>query len=69
MTFINATRPVVCNRTPILSTLAHHYDVWRQRQALKSLDAYALRDIGLTPKEAHAESQRPFWNAPATWRC
>ena len=33
----------------------------RTRTSLKHLDNHLLKDIGLTPKEALIESQRPFW--------
>lgn len=39
-----------------------------QRQALGRLDDHLLRDIGLTPEAARAESDRPVWDAPAHWR-
>lgn len=44
-------------------------NVWRQRQTLRTLDADALRDIGLTRAQADAESRRSFWDAPESWRC
>ncbi len=40
---------------------------WRaravQRRALAALDHRLLRDVGLTPDRAAAESQKPFWRA------
>jgi uncharacterized protein YjiS (DUF1127 family) len=38
----------------------------RSRQALRDLDHRLLRDIGLTPSEAIAESAMPFWK-PLIW--
>jgi uncharacterized protein YjiS (DUF1127 family) len=38
----------------------------RSRQALGDLDHRLLRDIGLTPSEAIAESAMPFWK-PFIW--
>jgi uncharacterized protein YjiS (DUF1127 family) len=38
----------------------------RSRQALAELDERLLRDIGLTPSEAIAESAMPFWK-PFIW--
>jgi uncharacterized protein YjiS (DUF1127 family) len=35
----------------------------RQRRALASLDRRMLRDIGLDPGTAFAESRKPFWRA------
>ena len=55
------------HRRPVLSVLASAYELWRQRQALKRLDDAALRDIGLTRKDALAESRRFFWDAPQNW--
>jgi len=40
----------------------------RQRNALAKLDDAALRDIGLTRRDALREANRPLWDAPATWR-
>jgi uncharacterized protein YjiS (DUF1127 family) len=33
----------------------------RDRKALARLDPHLLRDIGLSPDEARAESAKPFW--------
>jgi uncharacterized protein YjiS (DUF1127 family) len=33
----------------------------RERQALAELDNDALKDIGMTRKEAKAEARKPFW--------
>ena len=55
-------------RHSLASTLAHAYGVWRQRQALKSLDATRLADLGLTRDQAQAEARRPLWDAPRSWR-
>ena len=51
-----------------LTGFARLHDNWRQRQALKHLDADALLDIGLTRHEADAEARRSFWDAPEQWR-
>lgn len=32
-----------------------------QRRALSALDDRLLRDVGLTPGQAHAECAKPFW--------
>ncbi|MHA6262811.1 DUF1127 domain-containing protein [Arenibacterium sp. CAU 1754] len=50
-------------------TLSQYFGLWRQRQALKSLDNAALRDVGLTREQANAEAQRGFWDAPSNWYC
>lgn len=54
--------------TPILGRLSHFYNVWRQRQALKSLNREALEDIGISYRDASNEARRSFWDAPSTWR-
>ena len=35
----------------------------RQRRALGQLDERLLRDIGITPKQARQEADKPFWRA------
>jgi uncharacterized protein YjiS (DUF1127 family) len=40
----------------------------RQRRHLARLDDDALADIGLTRREAMAESARPIWDVPRHWR-
>ena len=50
-----------------IETLAHMHAVWRQRQALKHLDEAALRDIGVTRRQARAEAGRAIWDAPLSW--
>lgn len=47
--------------------LSRLYDVWRQRQALKTLDDHALEDIGLSYRQARNEFRRPIWDAPVSW--
>ena len=36
---------------------------WKQRQDLAGLDAHLLRDIGVTPRQALREVDKPFWQA------
>ncbi len=36
---------------------------WKQRGALAGLDAHLLRDIGVTPRQALREVDKPFWQA------
>lgn len=40
---------------------------WRQRRALDRLDAYALRDLGLTEADVCREASRPAWDVPKNW--
>jgi uncharacterized protein YjiS (DUF1127 family) len=35
----------------------------RTRRALKTLEPWQLRDVGLTPEQADKESARAFWDA------
>lgn len=39
-----------------------------QRRQLRELDDHLLADIGITRKEATAESGQPPWNVPNHWR-
>lgn len=34
-----------------------------ERQALATMSERELRDIGVSPGEAHAEAAKPFWRA------
>lgn len=47
--------------------LAHVITIWHkrasQREALRRLDDYYLRDIGLTRQEVRVETTKPFWRA------
>mgnify|MGYP002354229785 CR=1 FL=1 len=38
------------------------------RRDLRNLDDRMLNDIGLSRREADAEADRPFWDAPDHWR-
>jgi uncharacterized protein YjiS (DUF1127 family) len=51
-------------RLAVLSIMRFAVLAWhrhRSRNALSYLDETRLRDIGLTPDEARAESFKPFW--------
>ena len=68
-----STKPTVRQKTHILdlaTRLEQLYalvKVWRRRQkdrnALAELAPHMLRDIGVSPAEADAESRKPFWRA------
>jgi uncharacterized protein YjiS (DUF1127 family) len=59
---------VSLRRAPsLLATLRNWVAISRQRRDLACLDEAALRDIGLSPRDAAAEAARPFWDAPQTW--
>lgn len=40
----------------------------RQRTQLALLDKAALEDIGVTPAMVEAETSRPVWDVPPSWR-
>jgi uncharacterized protein YjiS (DUF1127 family) len=42
--------------------------VYRQRQALATLDDHMLRDLGLSHDAALAEASRPLWDMPRQWQ-
>ncbi len=61
-----AARPA--RRLRLLRRLAQMQALFHQRRSLALLDDHLLRDIGLTPEQARAESDRPIWDAPPHWR-
>ena len=67
MTLIDTTYRAALPRRSVVATLTQYYNVWSQRQALKSLDAAVLNDIGITRAQADAEAKRPVWDAPTNW--
>ena len=36
---------------------------WKQRLDLAELNAHLLQDIGVTPRDAFREADKPFWQA------
>ena len=48
--------------------LAELLGLARQRSDLARLDKHLLKDLGITPEEAAAESRRRFWDVPHYWR-
>jgi uncharacterized protein YjiS (DUF1127 family) len=48
--------------------LSNGLEVRRQRRALAQLDPHLLADVGLTREQALAETLRPVWDVPASWR-
>lgn len=50
--------------TRVARTIRGWQELQRERDALRELDADALRDIGLTPEEARQEGNQPFWHFP-----
>ena len=39
-----------------------------ERRQLARLDSSRLRDLGLSADAADREAERPFWDAPESWR-
>lgn len=64
--YLNANRTV-----PVMSLIAVEFAVvlakWATRRdtrrALKQLTDWELRDVGLTPRNAHLEASKVFWRA------
>ncbi|MCR8546539.1 DUF1127 domain-containing protein [Salipiger sp. P9] len=55
-------------RRPLLTRILTWQALYRQRRRLADLDAAALRDLGISRHDAEYEAQRPFWDAPESWR-
>ena len=60
--------PVYHRPSSLLDVMATVYATWRQRQALSTLEAHMLDDIGVTDAMAVKEVARPFWDIPSHWR-
>lgn len=69
MTYITVPGHARSRRQPLINRLTRRFDLWRQRRALGRLDEAALKDIGLTRREAETEARRPIWDAPESWHC
>ncbi len=48
--------------------LTARLQIMRERAALRDLSDEQLQDLGLSRFEAEKEANRPFWDAPDTWR-
>ncbi|MCP5075317.1 MAG: DUF1127 domain-containing protein [Rhodobacteraceae bacterium] len=48
--------------------LGRMISLYAERRALAKLNETALKDIGLTRREAKLEAERAPWDAPAHWR-
>ena len=60
--------PFVSIRFSILHEVKARVELARQRRALAKLDDHALKDIGVTRREAQTEATRSVWDAPENWR-
>ncbi|THH35835.1 DUF1127 domain-containing protein [Aliishimia ponticola] len=64
---ISAPRSASLRPFNLFAFAARTAALYRQRAALRRLDADALRDIGISRAEATAEAQRPVWDVPHNW--
>nr|WP_234992147.1 DUF1127 domain-containing protein [Roseisalinus antarcticus] len=64
------TRPVRSGlrNTGLVARLLDLVGLYTQRRALARLDDAALRDIGLSRRDAMTEANRPLWDLPRTGR-
>lgn len=51
-----------------LPRLAELAALYRQRRALRRMEAAQLDDLGLSAEEARREADKPIWDIPAHWR-
>jgi uncharacterized protein YjiS (DUF1127 family) len=56
------------NRPSLLTVFASCYAAWQQRQDLARLEDHLLEDIGYSRAEVHKETNKPFWDAPHSWK-
>lgn len=63
---MNRHRPA--RRFSIRAMLGQMHGLARQRAALRDLDDHLLRDINITRAQAQKEADRPFWDAPVSFR-
>lgn len=59
-----ATRPGTQGFRGFLRRVALAYRVYRERRALMSLSAEALKDLGLSKADAYREGSRSIWDLP-----
>lgn len=56
-----------CRKPGLVARVLSLLALQRQRRSLANLDARLLADVGLTREQAHAEMERPIWDAPPNW--
>lgn len=66
MTFLSTTRSHT-TRARRSTSLFDLIALYGQRRALTRLDDAALKDVGLSRKDALQEAGRPIWDVPAHW--
>lgn len=63
---IPATRvPGHIGWTSLITRLEMMWQIYKERNALKSLDTRLLNDLGIEPGQAQAEANRSFYDIPA----
>ena len=67
MAFLSVSRSRACPHTRRRASLLDLLILRRQRRKLAKLDDAALRDMGLTRREAQEEARRPSWDVPHHW--
>ena len=66
MTFLSTTRSHT-TRARRSTALFDLIALYRQRRALTRLNDDALKDVGLSRKDALHEAGRPIWDVPSHW--
>ncbi|KZY41693.1 hypothetical protein A3731_06580 [Roseovarius sp. HI0049] len=67
MAFLSASRSRACPQIRRRASLLDLLGLSRQRRKLAQLDEAALRDIGITRRQALEEARRPAWDVPRHW--
>lgn len=53
----------------LLARVYYALQIRRERKVLAEMTDAQLDDIGVTPAQAHQESQKPIWDVPSHWVC
>ena len=67
-TFTQSSPRQPARRPGLVAGLLHLFAVRRSRHTLAALDDKALKDIGLSRSDVAQEVNRPFWDAPQSWK-
>ncbi|MEQ8290571.1 MAG: hypothetical protein RIA08_00090 [Roseovarius sp.] len=67
MAFLSVPRSRACPHTRRRVSLLDLIVLGRQRRKLAKLDDAALRDMGLSRRDALEEARRPAWDVPHHW--
>jgi uncharacterized protein YjiS (DUF1127 family) len=59
------SRPRTQGLREVFRRVALAYRIYRERRALMSLSAEALKDLGLSKADAYREGSRSIWDLPA----